>query len=73
MSELTERDWRTLYASAMSEGESDQLGLMIENAEEAIQERLREVIDSFSAFEESELYAALRLLRRVKARLLAAA
>ena len=36
MSEPTLRDWRTLYAAAMLEGESIQLGLRIEEAEVAI-------------------------------------
>jgi hypothetical protein len=49
------------------------LGPLIEEAEAAIQERLREVVESFSVFEESELYAALRMLRRFKAQLLTAA
>ena len=73
MSESIPREWRTLYAAAMSEGESRKLGPMIQDAEEAIQERLREVVDNFSVFEESELYAALRALRRVRAQLLTAA
>jgi hypothetical protein len=34
---------------------------------------LREVVDSFSAFEEWQLYAALKMLRRVRSRLLTAA
>jgi hypothetical protein len=46
---------------------------MIEDTEVAIQERLREAVESFSASEESELYAALRVLRRVRAQLLRAA
>lgn len=73
MSESTQREWRTLCAAAMSEVEDGQLGPMIEDAEEAIQQRLREVMDSVSVFEESELYAALRVLRRVRSQLLTAA
>jgi hypothetical protein len=42
----------------MSEDENGQLAPRIEEAEEAIQERLREVVESSSFFEESELYAA---------------
>jgi hypothetical protein len=73
MSEPIPQDWRTLYSAAMLEGENGQLGPLIEEAEAAIQERLREVVESFSVFEESELYAALRMLRRFKAQLLTAA
>ena len=73
MSEPTALDWRTLYATAVADGESGQLGTSIEDAEEAIQERLRKVGESFSAFEESELYSALRMLRRLKVQLLTAA
>jgi hypothetical protein len=72
MSEPTLRDWRTLYAAAMLEGESVQLGLRIEEAEVAIQERLREKVDSVPALEESELYAALRILGCVRAHLVTA-
>jgi hypothetical protein len=72
MSEPTLRDWRTLYAAAMLEGESFQLGLRIEEAEVAIQERLREKVDSVPALEESELYAALRILGCVRAHLVTA-
>lgn len=57
----------------MLESENGQFGPSTEDAEEAIQERLREVGESFSASEESELYAALRVLRRIRARLLTAA
>ena len=57
----------------MLEGESGQLGPSIENAELAIQERLRETVEGFSASEESELYAALQILRRVRTQLLRAA
>ena len=73
MSEPTPRDWRTLYAAAMLECESVQFGQRIEDAEVAIQERLREAVENVPALEESELYAALRMLRRVRAHLLTAA
>jgi hypothetical protein len=73
MSEPTLRDWRTLYAAAMLEGESIQLELMVEEAEVAIQERLRETVESVPTLEDSELHAAMRVLRRVRAHLLAAA
>jgi hypothetical protein len=72
MSEPTLRDWRTLYAAAMLEGESFQLGLRIEEAEVAIQERLRERGESVPTLEESELYAALRILGCVRAHLVTA-
>ena len=73
MSVPTPHDWRTLFVAAMSESESGQPGSNIEWAEAAIQERLREVVDSLSVVEESELYAALGRLRRVRAHFLAAA
>jgi hypothetical protein len=73
MSESTPKNWRIMFEAAMSEGESGQLEPMIEDTEVAIQERLREVVDNFSASEESELYAALGVLRRVRAQLLRAA
>jgi hypothetical protein len=73
MSNSSPQNWRTLFEAAMSEGESGQLEPMIEDTEVAIQERLREVFEVFSASEESELYAALRVLRRVRAQLLTAA
>jgi hypothetical protein len=69
MSDSTPQDWRILYSAAMLEDDSVQLGPSIENAELAIQERLREVVESFSASEESELYTALRVLCRVRAQL----
>jgi len=72
MDKLTSGDWRTLYATAL-EGEIGQFETSIEGAEIAILERLREVVGSCSPSEESELYAALRKLQRVKAQLLAAA
>ena len=73
MSEPTLRDWRTLYAAATLESESFQLALRIEEAELAIQERLRERVDSVPTLEESELYAALRILGLVRTHLLTAA
>jgi hypothetical protein len=73
MSESTPQNWRTMFEAAMSEGESGELEPMIDDTEVAIQERLREVVDNFSASEESELYAALGVLRRVRAQLLRAA
>jgi hypothetical protein len=73
MSESTPKNWRTMFEAAMLEAESGQLQPMIEDTEVAIQERLREAVESFSASEESELYAALRVLRRVRAQLLTAA
>lgn len=73
MREPSPQDWRTLYATAISELGSTELGLRIEEAEVAIQERLREAVDNFSASEESELYVALRVLRRMRAQLLTAA
>ena len=73
MSEPTLRNWRTLYAAAMLEGESVQLELRIEEAEVAIRERLRETVDSVPTLEESELYSALRILRRVRTHLMSAA
>jgi len=37
------RDWQTLYAAAMLEGDSTQFGPRIERAEEAIEARMREL------------------------------
>lgn len=73
MNEPTPREWRVLYAAVMSEGNSGQLEFMIEDAEEAIHQRLKEVVENLLVFEESELHAALRILRRVRSQLLAAA
>ena len=73
MSESTPKNWRIMFDAATTEGESGQLEPMIEDTEVAIQERLREVVDNFSVSEESELYAALGVLRRVRAQLLRAA
>ncbi len=74
MSESTPQNWRTTFAAAMAEGESGQLEPMIEDTELAIQERLREAVENSSAIsEEAELFAALRILRRMRAQLLTAA
>ncbi len=74
MSESAPQNWRTMFAAAKSEGESGQLEPMIEDTEVAIQERLREAVGNSSAVsEEAELYAALRILRRMRAQLLTAA
>ena len=74
MSETTQHNWRTMFAAAMSEGESGQLERMIEDTELAIQNQLREEVENSAAVsEETELYAALRVLRRMKAQLLTAA
>ena len=73
MNEPSSQEWRTVYAAAISELGSTELGLRIEEAEVAIQERLREAVENFSASEESELYAALRKLRHLRAHLVTAA
>ena len=74
MSEASQQNWRTMFAAAMSEGESGQLEPMIEDTELAIQNRLREEVENSAAVsEETELYAALRVLRRMRAQLLTAA
>lgn len=73
MSQATTPDWRAMYTTAVLEVERGQLGMSIESAEEAIQERLREVAESYSALEESELYSALRMLQRLKTQILSAA
>jgi hypothetical protein len=68
------RDWRTLFAAAMLEGDSTQVPLRIEKAEEAIQARLRELPKTFSVgSEQSELRSALQNLRLLKAACLNAA
>jgi hypothetical protein len=73
VSESAPQNWRTMFAAAKSEGESGQLGPMIEDTELAIQERLREAVENSSAdSEEAELYAALRILRRMRVQLLTA-
>ena len=62
------RDWRTLLAAAMLEGDSTQLPLRVARAEEAIQARLRELPKIFSVgSEQSELRSALQNLHRLKA------
>lgn len=74
MSETSQQNWRTMFAAAMSEGESGQLEPMIEDTELAIQNQLREEVENSDAVsEEAELYAALRVLRRMRAQLLTAA
>lgn len=73
MSDSNPQNWRILFEAAMSEVQNGQLEPMIEDTEVAIQERLREVVEGFSASEESELYAALRVLRRLRAQLLTVA
>jgi nitrate/nitrite-specific signal transduction histidine kinase len=61
------RDWRTLLAAAMLEGDSTQLPARIEKAEDAIYARLRELPETFSLFsEQAELQSALQNLRRLK-------
>lgn len=51
----------------MLEGDSNQVGLRIERAEEAIQARLRELPETFAILsEQSELQSALQNLRRLK-------
>ena len=68
------RDWRTLFAAAMLEGDSTQLPSRVARAEEAIQARLRELPDTSSVgSEQSELRSALQNLRRLKAACLKAA
>ena len=71
MSESARQDWRMPYTAAIAESESFQLESMIEDTKLAIQQRLREAVDSVS--EEAELYAALRVLRRMRAQLLTTA
>lgn len=61
------QDWQMLYAFAVSEGESGQLGPALEQAEFAIKRRLEEESDTLSALEEAKLYSALRTLQRLKA------
>lgn len=74
MSESTPQNWRTMFAAAMSEGESGQLEPMIDDTELAIQHQMREEVETSPAVsEEAELHAALRVLRRMRAQLLTAA
>ena len=61
------QDWEMLYAIAVSEGETGQLGAALEQAEAAIKRRLEEESDTLSALEEAKLYSALRTLQRLKA------
>jgi hypothetical protein len=62
------RDWRTLYAAAMLEGDSTQVRLRIERAEEAIHARRRELPQKFFVgSEQAELQSALQNLRLWKA------
>ena len=70
MSESARQDRRMLYTAAIAEGESFQLESMIEDTELAIQQRLREAVDSVS--EEAELMQ-LCVVRRMRAQLLTAA
>lgn len=63
-------DWRTLLAAAMLEGDSTQMKLRIEKAEEAILARLRELQETSSVFsEQAELQSALQNLRSLKSAL----
>ena len=65
------RDWRTLFAAAMLEGDSTQLPSRIERAEETIQVRLRELPETFSVgSEQAELQSALRNVRLWRCRIL---
>lgn len=74
MSESTTQNWRTMFVAATSQGESGQLEPMIEDTELAIQDQLRSAAENSPAVsEEAELYAALRILRRMRAQLLTAA
>jgi len=62
------RDWQTLFAAAMLEGDSTQLPLRIDRAEETIKARLKELPETFSVgSEQAELQSALRNLRLWKA------
>lgn len=64
------RDWRTLLAAAMPEGDSTQMPLRIEKAEEAILARLRELPETSSVLsEQSDLQSALQNLRSLKSAL----
>lgn len=67
MGEPHPRDWPTLYAVAMLEGDSQQLPLRIERAEEAIRARMRELPQTFFVgSEQTELQSAVQNLRRLK-------
>jgi hypothetical protein len=64
------RDWRTLLAAAMLEGDSTKIALRIEKAEEAVQARLRELPETSSVLsEQAELQSALQNLRSLKSAL----
>lgn len=61
------RDWQTLYAAAMLEGDSTQFQPRIERAEEAIHSRMRELPQKFFVGpEQAELRSALQNLRLLK-------
>jgi hypothetical protein len=49
------------------------IGLRIEGAKVAIQERLKEVAEAFSVSEEAELCSALKKLQRLKAQMVKSA
>jgi hypothetical protein len=67
MSEPTPRDWRTLYATAMLEGDQTQVKPRIEKAQEAIHARMRELPQKFFiGSEQRGLLLALQNLRRLK-------
>jgi hypothetical protein len=61
------QDWQMLYAIAVSDGESGQIGAALEQTETAIKRRFEEESDTLSAWEEAKLYSALRTLQRLKA------
>ncbi len=73
MGEPHPRDWRTLYAAAMLEGDCTQLPLRIEKAEEAIHARMGELPQKFFVgSEQTELQSAVQNLRRLKSGLTSA-
>lgn len=60
------RDWKVLYAAAMLEGDSTQVPQRIQEADEAIRARLKELPETFSVrSEQAELRSALNYLCRV--------
>jgi hypothetical protein len=61
------QDWQMLYAIAVSDRESGQIGAALEQTETAIKRRFEEESDTLSAWEEAKLYSALRTLQRLKA------
>ena len=67
MSEPTPQDWWTLYTAAMLEGDSTQVQLRIERAEEAIHARMRLPQNFLVGPEQAELQLALQNLRLLKA------